>query len=142
MRATTLAAALAVGAALAAVADRSLLTDELPPFRNQNCAWDIFPDHDLKQIEVGGYEFQAYEAFGREWNRPPLLDSLGPRRCIAFEYDELALSKPPLFVVVLLEHGRIAGRWITKDPSSQVECEGLPREDIHLKGYFHAMACW
>jgi hypothetical protein len=138
----TLAAAIATSAALAALVASALDTGPLPPARYPNCAVDLWPERNLERIEVGGYEGEAYAAFGRSNSRPPLLDSLEPRRCIAFVYDENLLWDPPLALTVLVDHGRVAGRWLAPLPFSGVECEALPRETVYLKGYFHAAACW
>jgi hypothetical protein len=138
----TLVTAIATSAALAALVVAALDSGPLPPARYHNCAVDLWPEHNVERIEVGGYEFQAYEAFGRKNTRPPLLDSLEPRRCIAFVYDENILWNPPLALTVLIDHGRVADRWLAPLPFSRQECAGLPRETVNLKGYFHAAACW
>jgi hypothetical protein len=140
--ALALISAAAVVAALGALLTSALDEGPLPEVRNTNCAVDLWPETDLEQITIGGYEFEAYEAFGRRNTRPLLLDSLEPRRCIAFIYDENLLWDPPLAITVLIDGGRIRGRWLDKHPFAPPECKTLPRETVDLKGYFHARACW
>lgn len=110
-----------------------------PPARN--CIREVFPQMDLDEMEVGGYEFQAYEAVGRQNRRPPLLDVLEPHRCVSFVYDERVL-RDPLAITVRIDDGKISGRWLTEVPFDRPECTGLPRELSELRGYFHAGACW
>jgi hypothetical protein len=136
-----LVAALAVCAALAAMIDSALDAGPLPPVRNQTCTRFLWPWSDFDRIEVGGYEWQAYETFGRRNTRPLFLDSLEPRRCLAFVYDDNVLPEPPLALTVLIDSGRIAGRWLTPLPFSRPECELLPRETVSLGGYHHWKDC-
>jgi hypothetical protein len=138
--ATTLASGIAAAAAVVAVLSAP---DEVQwPELHTNCVTDIWPQLDLEQITVGGYEFEAYEAFGMRNTRPLLLDSLEPRRCIGFIYDENLIWDTPLAITVLVADGRVHDRWLGKVPFSAPECKGLPHEAIDLTGYFHARACW
>jgi len=134
--------ATAAAAVLAAFLASALDEGPLPEVRNTNCAVDLWPETDLEQITIGGYEFEAYEAFGKRNTRPLLLDSLEPRRCVAFIYDDNLLWDAPLAITVLIDGGRIRGRWLARDPFAPSECKDLPREAVDLKGYFHARACW
>jgi len=115
---------------------------ELPPVRNPNCLREVWPERDLETMDIGGYEWQAYDHFGRHNNRVPLLDSLEPQRCVAFVYDEEVLWNAPLALTILVESRKIRGKWLAPDAFSQRECTDLPREVVALKGFFQAGSCW
>jgi hypothetical protein len=143
MRNAILAAVAAVATAAAGAATLRAALDDgpLPSVRASNCFVDIWPEWDLDNLAIGGYEFEAYETFGKTNTRPLLMDSLEPRRCIAFVYDENLVWDPPLAITVLIDAGRIQGKWLDRQPFASPECQHLPREVQDLQGRFHAKAC-
>ena len=131
--------ATAVAGALAALLASAIDTGPLPAKPYANCARDLWPDDDVKAIELGASESRVYELFHKAIPRPP--DPRAVERCVAFNYDEQILGEP-LSLTVRIDSGRVSGRWLTSAPFAVPECQSVPHEAISLKGYYHAMACW
>jgi len=137
-RLRTLATAVSVCAALAAIADEwAFGPSELPFPAGHLLQREVFPRATLESVVIGSPITDRYARFGRT---PPEVLQLSGRYCVYFRYDP-DLVDTPLTLVFLADGGLIEQKWLTHNGTKPPECDGLWTDVVDLTRYYDAAWC-